>query len=118
MRLNVYTEELLSHDGNDPIKAEIVTADYVSSRTGQPMTNYGLRIYLKSHPDLHYVPPRDDDRSAVTFWCGAKEKYVFEFLELLRICANQSTLKIWHEKTQKQCQEAELAEQNRSVNGE
>jgi hypothetical protein len=74
MRINVYTEELLLQ-GNNPVAAEIVTADYVSSRTGQPMTNYGVRIYLKSHPDLHYVPPRDDDRSAVTFWCGdSREK--------------------------------------------
>ena len=69
MRINVYTEELIT-TGNNPVMAEIVTANYVSSRTGQPMTNYGIRIYLKSHPDLHYVPPRDDDRSAVTFWCG------------------------------------------------
>ncbi len=67
MRVNVYTEELEPSQG---VIAEIVTADYVSSRTGDTMTNYGIRIYLKSHPDLHYVPPRDDDRSAVTFWCG------------------------------------------------
>src|SRR3990167_4417433 len=82
MRLNVYTEELLPLDkGNDPVVAEIVHADYTSSRTGNPMRNYGLRIYLKSSPDLHYVPPRDDDRSAVTFWCGDKESNVFDFLE-------------------------------------
>ena len=66
MRTNVYTEELPTSDGPMPM-AEIVTAEYASSRTGEKMTNYGLRIYLKSHPDLHYVPPRDDDRSAVTF---------------------------------------------------
>lgn len=114
MRINVYTEELLRDEANDPIKAEIVTADYVSSRTGEPMTNYGLRVYLKSPPELHYVPPRDDDRSAVTFWCGAKEKNVFEFLEMLRVCANISTLKLWHDKTEKQVMAAVAAEAERS----
>lgn len=101
MRINVYTEELLP-DGNrtDPVVAEIVHADYVSSRTGLPMRNYGLRIYLKSAPDLHYVPPRDDDRSAVTFWCGDKEKNVFAFLDLVRERATWSTLDNWREKTQ------------------
>lgn len=114
MRINVYTEELLRDETNNPIKAEIVTAEYVSSRTGQPMKNYGLRIYLKSHPDLHYVPPRDDDRSAVTFWCGDKEKKVFEFLDIIRDCANQSTLDLWRDKTNKQVDETVKAEANRN----
>lgn len=109
MRINVYTEELPNLDTDEPIGAEIVYADYVSSRTGEPMRNYGLRIYLKSAPELHYVPPRDDDRSAVTFWCGAKEKNVFEFLEKVRECATASTLKIWREKTEKVQAEAEAA---------
>jgi hypothetical protein len=76
MRINVYTEELSD-------EAEIVTADYISSRTGQPMTNYGLRIYLKSALELHYIPGRDDDRSAVTFWCGSKRENVAAFLVTL-----------------------------------
>lgn len=76
MRVNVYTEEL-------KLEAEIVEADYVSSRTGQPMTNYGLRIYLKSHPDLHYIPGRDDDRSAVTFWCGSDRRNIYDFIAML-----------------------------------
>jgi hypothetical protein len=78
MRINVYYEEL--RPAETP-QIEIVTANYVSSRTGQPMTNYGLRIYLKSHSDLHYVPPRDDDRSAVTFWCGSDPKAIRSLLE-------------------------------------
>lgn len=73
MRVNVYTEELTRD-------AEIVTADYVSARTGMPMTNYGLRIYQKSHPDLHFIPGRDDDRTAVTFWCGADVENIRLFL--------------------------------------
>lgn len=114
MRINVYTEELLRDVANEPTKAEIVTADYISSRTGEAMKNYGLRIYLKSHPDLHYVPPRDDDRSAITFWCGSKEKNVFEFLELIRDCANQSTLGLWHDKTEAQIADAVAAEKERN----
>jgi len=67
MRINVYTEEL------NPVENpgfEVVTADYISARTGKPMTNFGIRVYLKSHPDIHCIPGRDDDRSAVTFWCA------------------------------------------------
>ena len=101
MRVNVYTEELLTQDANEPLKAEIVTAEYISSRTGQPMKNWGFRIYFKSHPDLHYIPGRDDDRSAVTFWCGAKERNVLDFLDMLKNCAEISTLKTWHDKTEK-----------------
>lgn len=78
------------------------------------MKNYGLRIYLKSHPDLHYVPPRDDDRSAITFWCGAKEKNVFNFLELIRDQGVASTLDIWRTKTEKQVAEANAAEKERN----
>jgi hypothetical protein len=83
MRVNVYTEELL-HEGDGLPIAEIVHADYVSGRTGQPMRNYGLRIYLKSPLELHYVPPRDDDRSAVTFWCGPKKRGVYIFYDRIR----------------------------------
>jgi hypothetical protein len=87
MRINVYTEEL--RPAESP-QAEIVTANYISSRTGRPMTNYGLRIYLKSHPDLHFVPPRDDDRSAVTFWCGDSMEKVVALLDgLMSIALNQ-----------------------------
>lgn len=109
MRINVYTEELLPIDQNDPIMAEIVYADYISSRTGEPMRNYGLRIYLKSAPELHYIPGRDDDRSAITFWCGSKDKNVLAFIDRVRDLASQSTLKIWHEKTEEVQAEAETA---------
>lgn len=118
MRINVYTEELLRQEGNDPIKAEIVTAEYVSIRTGEPMKNWGLRIYLKSHPDLHYIPGRDDDRSAITFWCGEKEKFVLQFLDMLKGLAEACTLKTWHDKTVKVQEETELAERERARNKE
>lgn len=109
MRINVYTEELLNPDQNELPFAEIVTANYISSRTGEPMTNYGLRIYLKSHPDLHYIQGRDDDRSAVTFWLGSKQSNVFEFLKAVNEHAYTSTLKIWRDKTEAQQAKAEAA---------
>ena len=83
MRINVYTEELLPWCSRTPPVAELVYADYISSRTGQPMRNWGIRIYLKSALELHYIPGRDDDRSAVTFWCG-EQKNVFRFLDGVR----------------------------------
>lgn len=91
MRVNIYTEELLDFEAQSPIAAEIVTADYVSSRTGQPMTNHGLRIYLSSSPKLHYIPGRDDDRSAVTFWCGPNREDVFAFLHKIGKYINPTT---------------------------
>ena len=82
MRVNVYTEELPTAEAL-PL-AEVVTAEYVSSRTGQPMVNYGLRIYLKSHPDLHFIKDRDDDRSAITFWVGSKYSNLSGFIEMIK----------------------------------
>lgn len=88
MRVNVYTEELMTDFDSDTISAEIVTAEYISSRTGQPMTNYGLRIYLKSAPELHFIPGRDDDRSAVTFWCGPDRMLVVNFWNFIHVKAS------------------------------
>lgn len=106
MRVNVYTEELITNEDNQPI-AEVVTTEYISSRTGEAMKNYGLRIYMRSPTQLHYIPGRDDDRSAVTFWCGSKEKNVFKLLDIIKEQATQSTLNIWREKTIEQQQKAE-----------
>src|SRR5262245_32232412 len=118
MRINVYTEELpqfmlYNHGVSEPL-VEIVTAEYISSRTGQPMKNYGLRIYLMSAPELHLVRNpdgsiRDDDRSAVTFWCGDSEKNIFEFLKNVHDHAYAGTLKTWHDKTVAQQKAAEAS---------
>lgn len=107
MRINVYTEELQIE--NDKPLAEIVWTEYVSSRTKEKVRNYGIRIFIKSAPELHYIPGRDDDRSAVTFWCGPREKNCFEFLTAIREQAYQTTLDIWREKTRKVQVEAEAA---------
>lgn len=65
MRVNIYTEEL--HPGDGP-EVEIVKKEY-TNRDGCLTRNYGLRIFLKSASALHCTP-RDDDRSAITIWCG------------------------------------------------
>lgn len=109
MRINVYTEELLPGDSNEPKFAEIVVAEYVSSRTGQPMKNYGLRIFVKSHPDLHYIPPRDDDRSAITFWCGVDREGPMKFWQTVKDFLEMSSLDLWRAKTEAQQQAAEAA---------
>lgn len=111
MRINVYTEELVDAADGKPF-AEIVTADYISSRTGEPMTNYGLRVFLRSAPELHYIPGRDDDRSAVTFWCG-KESNVRKFVDALNMVAQVNNGDIWRDKVAAACTEAEHAERDR-----
>ena len=55
MRVHVYSEEL-THDIR-------VVSRYATNSS----LFYGLRVYLKSPPDLHH-DENDDDRSAVTFW--------------------------------------------------
>ena len=57
MRINVYEEELTSE------------VDVVSTTTSENKTFYGVRMFYKSHPDLHHTPT-DDDRTAITLWVG------------------------------------------------
>lgn len=59
MRVNVYEEELTDE----------VTLVSTTAETGKVF--YGVRFYLKSAIALHHTE-EDDDRSAVTFWCGTK----------------------------------------------
>jgi len=55
MRINVYSQELTPQ----------VTMMDKKSNTG--MVYRGVSLVLHSSPMLHH-PPKDDDRSAVTFW--------------------------------------------------
>ena len=55
MRINVYSQELTD---------EVQTVEKVSN-TG--LVYSAVMLMLHSSPLLHH-PPRDDDRSAVTFW--------------------------------------------------
>lgn len=60
MRINVYHEELTTE--MEFVKKHV-------EKTGN--TYFGLRIFLKSPPDLHHTSD-DDDRTAITFWFGTK----------------------------------------------
>jgi hypothetical protein len=91
MRINVYTEELLAIGDTLPM-CEITATKYVSSRTGKEMTNYGFRIFIKSPPELHYVPGRDDDRSAITFWVGSDRNHIIRLLEVFKQTAERSNV--------------------------
>lgn len=105
MRINVYTEELIS-GGSQPL-AEIVVKEYVSSRTGLFMKNYGLRIFMKSAPELHYIPGRDDDRSAVTFFCGPDKQNVFKFWEAIKTALEYGNMIEWRDKVADAAQKSE-----------
>lgn len=61
MRINVYNEELTG---------EVTVVDTVAENTG--ITYYGVRVFLKSAPELH-ATEEDDDRTAITFWVGSEE---------------------------------------------
>lgn len=59
MRINVYEEELTEEVQIVPTQA----------KTGEIF--YGVRMFYKSHPDLHHTAA-DDDRSAITLWVGSR----------------------------------------------
>lgn len=60
MRINVYSQELTAE----------VQVEEKTSNTGLVYT--AVRIMLHSSEMLHH-PPKDDDRSAVTFWLPKTE---------------------------------------------
>ena len=55
MRINVYSQELTDE----------VQVEHKTSNTGIVYT--AIRLILHSSPMLHH-PPKDDDRSGITFW--------------------------------------------------
>jgi len=81
MRVNIYKEELTG---------EVSVVSKVAERT--EITYYGVRIWLKSPPELHTPTEAnsyDDDggsrdRSAVTLWFGDRELCHNLVLELRR----------------------------------
>lgn len=60
MRINIYSEEMTTD-------WEWVERPVYSRTTDKTVIYWGLRIYLKSAPELH-SNHLDDDRSAITFW--------------------------------------------------
>lgn len=78
MRVNVYQEE---------ITEETV---FVSTYVKETQRTYlGVRLYLKSHGDLHHIQG-DDDRSAVTLWFGTKERAILYLDKMLKDLRSQS----------------------------
>ena len=78
MRVNVYAEELT--DRIEVIKKPV-----------NQETFYGIRLYLKSHPDLHHSID-DNDESAITIWVPWTKKTGNDFgavIDLLRLAERQ-----------------------------
>lgn len=55
MRINVYSQELTD---------EVI---HIEKKSNTGIVYHAAQLVLHSSPMLHH-PPRDDDRSAVTFW--------------------------------------------------
>lgn len=56
MRINVYHEEITN------------TFETIAREAPGGHLYYGLRVLLKTHPDMMMPTHQDDDNSAVTFW--------------------------------------------------
>lgn len=70
MRINVYSQELTNE----------VQEETKVSNTGRIYS--AVRLILHSSPMLHH-PPKDDDRSAVTFWLPRNPERREEFARAL-----------------------------------
>lgn len=66
MRINVYSQELMLDGHVDDEPADNVT-ELVGQESNTGIVYSAVRIFLYSSSRLHH-PPRDDDRSAITFW--------------------------------------------------
>lgn len=61
MRINVYSQELITDNAFDP------TVELVEQKSNTGIIYNAVRLFLHSSERLHH-PPHDDDRSAITFW--------------------------------------------------
>lgn len=77
MRINIYGEELTD-------KVELI------KKSVDQKLFYGIRFYLKSHPDLHHSE-NDNDESAVTFWVPWTKKDGNNLKKLYEIFASAET---------------------------
>ena len=71
MRVNVYSQEMTRE--TMVVEKQV----HLPGQAGPGRTYYGVRMFLRSAPELH-ATPEDDDRSAVTFWfdsLGEAERY-------------------------------------------
>lgn len=77
MRVNLYSQELTG---------ETSVVETTAEDTGRRF--FGVRVFLAS-PDVLHSPPRDDDRSAVTFWLDedfTADQAIELFADLLAKC--------------------------------
>ena len=78
MRINVYGEELTDR------------VEHIKKVVNQELF-HGIRLYLKSHPDLHHSVD-DNDESAITLWVPWTRKgghKVEQVVSLLRKMADE-----------------------------
>lgn len=76
MRINVYSQELITEGPNKAVERVEQVAD-----TG--VTYSAVRLFLVSPKELHHTDT-DDDRSAITFWLPKSEErrmYIAHCLE-------------------------------------
>lgn len=83
MRINVYSQELLLDERpSEPVTEQIV------QRSSTGASYVAVRLFLDGSPRLHQ-PPKDDDRSAITFWLPTsedrRERLAQQFDELARL---------------------------------
>lgn len=76
MRINVYSQELTD---------EVIT---VEKKSGTGVVYTGIQLILHSSPMLHH-PPKDDDRSAITFWLPRSPSRRHEFATALEEMARR-----------------------------
>lgn len=71
MRINVYSQELLTDPrGDAPLtdgEQYHPVIELVEQKSNTGLTYSAVRLFLHSSERLHH-PPMDDDRSAITFW--------------------------------------------------
>lgn len=70
MRINVYSQELTAEVGT------------VEKKSNTGLIYSAVQLMLHSSPMLHH-PPKDDDRSAVTFWLPKSQARREEFAAAL-----------------------------------
>jgi len=78
MRINVYSQELIT----DP-NGELPDYEIVSQRSNTGLTYSAVRMFLHSPEQLHQTT-EDDDRSAITFWLPKSQErrqYLAEIFE-------------------------------------
>jgi hypothetical protein len=81
MRINVYSQELITDPGEGFDDCPDYELDTKTSNTG--LRYSAVRMFLHSSDRLH-SPPDDDDRSAITFWLPKSDErrnYLAEVFE-------------------------------------